>query len=197
MDKLSEKSPSDSSVKPKRTPLGGGKRSRRKHSRKAAQARWQTKDSNQNIGSSKHGQAEVPRPENQNAEAGQQNPCTARRKLELMRRHLDVADANIDTDKQRCFAELQTLQSLFSAVACSECGRPNAGSLEVAFGDKMGYSRQIRLVCQVCMHSFSTYLLPHIFSHLFLFSSSDIQSFSAGLSFLVLLLVLFSSIYIK
>ena len=73
---------------------------------------------------------------------------TARKKLDLMRRQLGPTNDDTDTEQKRCFMELPSLQSLFTDVACGECGA--VGSLDVSFGEKMGYSRQIRLVCQVC-----------------------------------------------
>ena len=59
------------------------------------------------------------------------------------------------------------LKSLFSAVACNECG----GNLTVAFGEKMGYSREIRLACEVCVLLFILFFtffpppfIPHEFT---------------------------------
>ncbi|XP_070191535.1 uncharacterized protein [Littorina saxatilis] len=74
-----------------------------------------------------------------------EQPCTARRKLDVMKDYVAAADET-DSDKERCFIELKNLKSLFSAVACGECG----GTLSVCFGDKMGYSREIRLACEDC-----------------------------------------------
>ena len=92
------------------------------------------------------GDAEILSLGNLQAQAEQPNdPCTARKTLDLMKRHLGATNDAIDTDQQRCFMELPSLQSLFSDVACGECGA--VGSLDVSFGDNMGYSR---LVCQVC-----------------------------------------------
>ncbi len=65
-----------------------------------------------------------------------------------MRRQLGPTNDDIDTEQKRCFVELPNLQSLFTDVACGECGA--VGSWDVSSGEKMGYSRQIRLVCQVC-----------------------------------------------
>ncbi|KAK7107180.1 hypothetical protein V1264_015140 [Littorina saxatilis] len=61
---------------------------------------------------------------------------------DVMKDYVAAADET-DSDKERC---LKNLKSLFSAVACGECG----GTLSVCFGDKMGYSREIRLACEDC-----------------------------------------------
>ena len=157
MEKSATKSPVSS--KP-RTPLGGGKRSRKAHCRKAIESRWKKNKADKSLASSQLGEtqtatlassgdAEILSLGNLQAQAEQPNdPCTARKKLDLMKRHLGATHDAIDTDQQRCFMELPSLQSLFADVACGECGA--VGSLDVSFGDKMGYSRQIRLVCQVC-----------------------------------------------
>ncbi|XP_070178777.1 uncharacterized protein [Littorina saxatilis] len=159
--------------KPTKKLWGGGKRSRRQHSKKAAQARWQSNDPDKHVLETEeqelegfgvfehtlfaHGDAEIPSCSH-NLQAGQnivQNgqpneECSARKKMGLMKEYIDPANDNIvadDTDSnERCFMDLGTLKGLFSAVACQECG----GSLDVAFGDKMGYSREIRLACQSC-----------------------------------------------
>ena len=168
-----DKSPQNSSnSKSKRTPLGGGKRSRKRQCKDAAQARWQPKNADQQLSEMQvdnvvsehvlaaHGDATVS--SRDDLHAGQDNvplpdeqpdkQCTARRKLDLMRKYVGEAD-DTDNDKERCFMEMRSLQSPFSAVACSECG----GSLTVAFGDKMGYSREIRLACEVSLRTFVTF----------------------------------------
>ena len=163
-----DKMPQDlSKSNSKRTPLGGGKRSRKQQCKLAAQIRWQCKSADQQLSElqvenvsehvlSAHGEAttsansssadlhaghdNVPLPDEQD------DQCTARRKLDLMRKYVGEAD-DTDSDKDRCFMEIRCLKSLFSAVACNECG----GNLTVAFGEKMGYSREIRLACEVCV----------------------------------------------
>ena len=86
------------------------------------------------------GDAEILSWGNLQAPADQPNDsCTARKNLDLMRRHLGPANDDADTEQKRCFVELTSLQSLFTDVACGECGA--VGSLDVSFGEKMGYSR--------------------------------------------------------
>ena len=95
-----------------------------------------------------NGDAEILRSGNQQAPAEQPNdPCMARKKIDRRRGHLGPTNDATDTEQKRCFVELASLQSLFTDVACGECGA--VGSLDVSFGEKMGYSSQIRLVCQV------------------------------------------------
>ena len=157
MEKSATKSPVS---RRQRTPIGGGKRSRRAHCRKAAESRWKKKKADENLACSQLGEsetatltisgdAEILSMGNLQAQAEQPNyPCTARKKFDLMRRQLGPTNDDIDTEPKRCFMELSSLQSLFTDVVCGECGA--VGSLDVSFGEKMGYSRQIRLVCQVC-----------------------------------------------
>lgn len=149
---------------PNRTPLGGGKRTRRQQCKEAAKRRWQTKNAVKSLLSiSMIGEATVT--EHTISASGDANisndllagdnsgivelpaeqQCTARRKLNVMKDYVAAADET-DNDKERCFLELKSLKYLVSAVACCECG----GTLTVGFGDKMGYSREIRLTCEVC-----------------------------------------------
>ena len=157
MEKSATKSPISSH---KRTPLGGGKRSRKAHCRKAAESRWKKKKADESLACSQLGEsethtltiigdAEILSSGNQQAPAEQPNdPCMAKKNLDRRRRHLGPTNDATDTEQKRCFLELPSLQSLFTDVACGECGA--VGSLDVSFGEKMGYSRQISLVCQVC-----------------------------------------------
>ncbi|KAL8583880.1 hypothetical protein ACOMHN_009634 [Nucella lapillus] len=155
---------------PKKTPLGGGKRSRKQHCKKAIQARWKSKladkqqaestwtvglaDSdiqvhtvcgsgdavegcsrNQNL----DGQDNLMQPEQRD------NLSTARRKLGIMQEYVDAA-GDTDQNKERCFLELGSLKKLFSSVTWPRCD----ASLNIAFGDKMGFSREIRIACEDC-----------------------------------------------
>lgn len=79
-------------------------------------------------------------------EGGQNEPSTSKRKLELLREHLGPADQIEDGQtKERCFVEIQVLNTLFT---CAECG--SVGNFDVCFGDKMGFSRQIKVICPSC-----------------------------------------------
>ena len=98
---------------------------------------------------SNHGESETSATElqagQQMAERDQQcDQCAARQKLRLMNNILRQED-NTKNEMERCFFEFGCLKTMVSVVACQHCG----GSLHVQFGDKMGYSLQIRLACQV------------------------------------------------
>ena len=128
--------------KKKKTPLGGRKRRRKEHCKKMTQTRWQS--------STEAGQ--------DHAEKGQQNDqCAARRKLDLMHGFIDAAD-DTNNDMERCFMEFGCLKALLSVVTC-QCG----GNIHIQFCDKMGYSRQIRLACQVCNLSLSSLYSKYIY----------------------------------
>ncbi|KAL8561274.1 hypothetical protein ACOMHN_047129 [Nucella lapillus] len=73
------------------------------------------------------------------------NLSTARRKLGIMQEYVDAA-GDTDQNKERCFLELGSLKTLFSSVTCPRCD----ASLNIAFGDKMGFSREIRIACEDC-----------------------------------------------
>lgn len=139
-------SPSD----PHKTPLGGGKRSRRRQAKLATTARLENKknDETANIptANSPKGAGEN-FPNNQN-----KMKSAAKRKLNLLQDHL-CADANIDENKERCFIELKSLQMLLSSFDCQNCN--STGTLSVSFGTKMGYSREIKITCLVSTHTFN------------------------------------------
>ncbi|KAL8571645.1 hypothetical protein ACOMHN_065400 [Nucella lapillus] len=80
----------------------------------------------------------------QDAENGQNKQCAAMRKIDLMNDFIDAAD-DTNNDMERCFMEFGCLKALLSVVTC-QCG----GNLHIQFGDKMGYSRQLKLACQDC-----------------------------------------------
>ncbi|KAL8615808.1 hypothetical protein ACOMHN_048516 [Nucella lapillus] len=80
----------------------------------------------------------------QDAENGQNEQCAAMRKIDLMNDFIDAAD-DTNNDMERCFMEFGCLKALLSVVTC-QCG----GNLHIQFGDKMGYSRQLKLACQDC-----------------------------------------------
>ena len=159
----------------KRTPLGGGKRSRKRQCRLAAQARWKSKSDvllSENKDLTSHvlradGDAERSDYTNLNGLDGVQEPAgeqdnqsTARRKLRVMRDCVREA-AGSDT-KQRCILELSSLNKILAAVPCSFCG----GLLAAVFGDKMGFSREIKVVCEVCgpFPSSPAFSFSHLFS---------------------------------
>ncbi|KAL8596181.1 hypothetical protein ACOMHN_021221 [Nucella lapillus] len=157
---------------PKKTPLGGGKRSRKQHCKKAIQARWKSKhadkqqaESTSTVGLADRdiqvhtvcgsgdavggcsrnrnldGQDNLMQPEQRD------NLSTARRKLGIMQEYVDAA-GDTDQNKERCFLELGSLKKLFSSVTCPRCD----ASLNIAFGDKMRFSREIRIACEVMKH---------------------------------------------
>ena len=172
----------------KRTPLGGGKRSRKRQCRLAAQARWKSKSDvlpSENkdvtshvlhaVGDTELSDTNLAGQDCVQVPAGQQdNQSTARRKLQVMRDYVgeaadDTAD-DTDTDSdttQRCILELSCLNAILSAVPCNACG----GLLTAVFGDKMGFSREIKVVCEVCcpFHSPPSLCLTYLFSPLILF----------------------------
>ncbi|KAL8619299.1 hypothetical protein ACOMHN_056943 [Nucella lapillus] len=80
----------------------------------------------------------------QDAENGQNEQCAAMRKIDLMNDFIDAAE-DTNNDMERCFMEFGCLKALLSVVTC-QCG----GNLHIQFGDKMGYSRQLKLACQDC-----------------------------------------------
>ncbi|KAL8568889.1 hypothetical protein ACOMHN_061465 [Nucella lapillus] len=63
----------------------------------------------------------------------------------FMQEYVDAA-GDTDQNKERCFLELGSLKKLFSSVTCPRCD----ASLNIAFGDKMGFSREIRIACEDC-----------------------------------------------
>ncbi|KAL8585931.1 hypothetical protein ACOMHN_061092 [Nucella lapillus] len=157
---------------PQKTPLGGGKRPRKQHCKKAIQARWKSKladkqqaESTSTVGLADSdiqvhtvcgsGDAVGVCSRNQNLDGQdnlmqpeqRDNLSTARRKLGIMQEYVDAA-GDTDQNKERCFLELGSLKKLFSSVTCPRCD----ASLNIAFGDKMGFSREIRIACEVMKH---------------------------------------------
>ena len=157
--KMDENQENKLKTKTKRTPLGRGKRSRRQHCKKAIQARWQKKFERESCSESlttsdvqehvlsTHGSAGTPRSFDPTANQNfvPVRDCTARRKLATMQNYIDAVEEG-DDDRERCFFELKCLKHMISKMACQECG----GSLSARYGDKMGYSREIRISCEVC-----------------------------------------------
>lgn len=151
----------------KRTPLGGGKLSRKRQAQLAASTRWHStssggkpegSDSADSVGPTKvtgmkiaSGCADSESPQLMAGLQDQQNmpSSTSKRKIDMLREQLGSADV-IDEDetKQRCFVELQTLTNLFRTVACAECS--TVGDFDVCFGERMGYARQIKVRCLSC-----------------------------------------------
>ena len=145
-----------------RTPLGGRKRSRKEHCRKAAESRWKKKEADESLACSQlresetatfttSGDAEILSLGNLQAPAEQPNDsCTTRKKnLDLMRRHLGPTNDDADTEQKRCFVSLPSLQSLFTDVSVV-----NVVQLEVWMcllaRRWVIPDTEIRLVCQVC-----------------------------------------------
>ena len=129
MEKSATKSPVSND---QRTPVGGGKRSRKGQCRKAAESRWKKKEADESLASSQLGEtqklkatlatsgdAEIPSLGNLQAQAEQPiDLCTARKKLDVMKsfkRHLGPRNDDIETDQQRCFMELPSFQSVFAS----------------------------------------------------------------------------------
>jgi hypothetical protein len=68
----------------------------------------------------------------------------------LQRPNITEGDED-DGETFRCFFEIKCLQKLLDKVACGNC--LSVGKLQVTFGEKMGYSRQIRVSCLVSIPS--------------------------------------------
>ena len=94
-----------------RTPLGGRKRSRKEHCRKAAESRWKKKTADESLACSQLGEsetatltnsgdAEILRSGNQQAPAEKTNdPCMARKKTDRRRGHLGPTNDATDRTK--------------------------------------------------------------------------------------------------
>ena len=151
-----------------KTRLGGGKRSRREQAKEAARSRWQRSQASAEVGScvgdetcvasttvTVHGAAvEDSRSAMAGQEAANENedrqPCnssTSSKKLRRTSQQLGPT-AVTDAEDERCFIELQSLKTLFTFVGCGHCGC--VGSLDVCFGDHMGFSREIKVRCLEC-----------------------------------------------
>ncbi|XP_025097592.1 uncharacterized protein LOC112565918 [Pomacea canaliculata] len=144
-------------IKAKQKPYGTGKLSRKAHSKKAAAARW--KKTQEPICGESHVITDIESAsvsdnltdltESTSTDLNTSTASTSRRKLALLKEKIGTTDELEDGNtRERCFIELKTLTDMFSFFPCPECCV--TGSFEVSFGDKMGYSRQINIKCQIC-----------------------------------------------
>jgi len=142
----------------KKCRLGFGKTSRRYQCTLAAQKRWKkanhvdersslstaddvhSTEAEHVLATSGGGDADTSRGNNNENAQPNNDQCAARRKMNFIKDHIAPTD-NVSAEKERCFMEYGSLKSLMSTVACKQCG----GYMEVSFGDKMGFSREIKL----------------------------------------------------